>query len=372
MLNLNPLTAALAQGETSQAADSMCTAQWTVGTTSASSLGFYVGGQLHSSMISGGLIWQSRGTARTKYGALAKPAEGMLRGEPCSNCRRFQQVSPTVSSAHSVGAGWVLGEGPTGNLVFERTETRNEEQLKVGSIVLTLSGQLWGTGMQLAVGEMEKYHPVPEGIEYVACNGTQSGSWLMGQSPAGHFLFAHNGEPVMALLRGGQIWTRGSGMLETAATSSADPPGVQNLVAPLQQQPFAWPSAEALDAIVESKEITKDGVECGELWELFEFGSWATASDALPGNAIVAQKQYCVKGTWSFTVLKKHAAVTAAVGEAQLSVARMEKHVVCVNMNGPMPVPTKCCVKKFQHGPRSKSEQAAVSNDDAQLHLMLM
>merc|ERR1711865_30721 len=58
--------------------------------------------------------------------------------------------------------------------------------------------------------------------------------------------------------------------------------------------------------LFESKEITKDGVECGELWELFEFGSWATASDALPGNAIVAQKQYCVKGTWSFTVLKKH------------------------------------------------------------------
>ena len=40
----------------------------------------------------------------------------------------------------------------------------------MGTIVLTIEGRLWGTGMQLAVGEMQKYHPVPQGeLQVMGC-----------------------------------------------------------------------------------------------------------------------------------------------------------------------------------------------------------
>ena len=61
-------------------------------------------------------------------------------------------------------------------------------------------------------------------------------------------------------------------------------------------------------------ELTEKGMDCRVLWPLFEFQTWSGGAAALPGyaaispvfgsysvccrNAMVAQRQYCVKGTW--------------------------------------------------------------------------
>ena len=126
-LHKNPLTTALTQHADSIAAESECSELWTIGATSSSSLGFFIGDQLHSSLNTGGLIWQTRGNARTKFGALAPAAPGMLRGETCTECALFKKMVPRKSTALAVGAGWEFGESVEGPLVLIRTEVRNGE-----------------------------------------------------------------------------------------------------------------------------------------------------------------------------------------------------------------------------------------------------